>query len=72
MDEDNKEEQKKADVDRSKLEADIKAQKELASKVSTSSHAVTSKGLVPAQLENLNFQGFLKAFLACLCVGQVQ
>lgn len=36
MDEDKKEEQKKADVDRSKLEADIKAQTELASKVSVS------------------------------------
>ena len=34
MDEDKKEEQKKADVDRSKLEADIKAQTDLASKVS--------------------------------------
>lgn len=34
MDEDTKEEQKKADVDRSKLEADIKAQTDLASKVS--------------------------------------
>ena len=33
MDEDKKEEQKKANVDRSKLEADIKAQKDLASKV---------------------------------------
>lgn len=33
MDEDKKEEQKKADVDRSKLEADIKAQTDLASKV---------------------------------------
>ena len=33
MDEDKKEEQKKADVDRSKLEADINAQKDLASKV---------------------------------------
>lgn len=32
MDEDKKEEQKKANVDRSKLEADIKAQKDLASK----------------------------------------
>ena len=34
MDEDKKEEQRKADVDRSKLEADIKAQTDLASKVS--------------------------------------
>ena len=34
MDEDKKEEQKKAHVDRSKLEADIKAQTDLASKVS--------------------------------------
>jgi len=33
MDEDKKEEQKKANVDRSKLEADIKAQKDLAGKV---------------------------------------
>lgn len=33
MDEDKKEEQKKADVDRSKLEADIKAQTDLAGKV---------------------------------------
>lgn len=33
MDEDKKEEQKKANVDRSKLEGDIKAQKDLASKV---------------------------------------
>lgn len=33
MDEDKKEEQKKANVDRSKLEADIKAQKDLANKV---------------------------------------
>ena len=33
MDEDKKEEQKKANVDRSKLEADIKTQKDLASKV---------------------------------------
>ena len=33
MDEDKKEEQKKANVDRSKLAADIKAQRDLASKV---------------------------------------
>ena len=35
MDEDKKEEQKKANVDRSKLEADIKAQKDIAGKVLT-------------------------------------
>ncbi len=35
MDEDKKEEQKKANVDRSKLEADIKAQKDLAGNVSS-------------------------------------
>ena len=34
MDEDKKEEQKKADVDRSKLEADIEAQTDVASTVS--------------------------------------
>ena len=35
MDEDKKDEQKKANVDRSKLEADIKAQKDVAGKVLT-------------------------------------
>lgn len=35
MDEDKKEEQKKGDVDRSKLEADIKACKQTASAVSS-------------------------------------
>lgn len=42
MDEDKKEEQKKADVDRSKLEADIKAQTDLASKVSVVTFAQSS------------------------------
>ena len=45
MDEDKKEEQKKADIDRSKLEADIKAQTDLASKVSITTFATESMSL---------------------------
>lgn len=41
MDEDKKEEQKKADIDRSKLEADIKAQTDLASKVRMNTLAIS-------------------------------
>ena len=43
MDEDKKEEEKKAHVDRSKLEADIKAQTDLASKVSVVSSCLGFK-----------------------------
>lgn len=39
MDEDKKEEQKKGDIDRSKLEADIRACRQTASAVRTSSSA---------------------------------
>lgn len=45
MDEDKKEEQKKANVDRSKLEADIKAQTDLASKVGAITYATEFSSL---------------------------
>lgn len=48
MDEDKKEEQKKADVDRSKLEADIKAQTDLAGNVSVITFATKSLSPYPS------------------------
>lgn len=56
MDEDQKEEQKKANVDRSKLEADIKAQKDIAGKVLTpllGFAMICSQSAVPCRLESL-------------------
>lgn len=56
MDEDKKEEQKKADVDRSKLEADIKAQKDIAGKVWTpllGFAIICSQSAVPGSLASL-------------------
>ena len=59
MDEDKKEEQKKANVDRSKLEADIKAQKDVAGKVLTpllGFESNCSQSAVPGRLVDVFFK----------------